>query len=164
MDVLRKQKVNQVPNDNLKLIERFGVNSKQIAALLKTGHNLYCQGRLEDARSIFEGLAALDGTIPYIYGILGAIYQREGDSDQAISFYTQALKLFANDIHCLVNRGELYLKAGRFQDAADDLKNAIALDPQLKNPAARRATLLILLTKDALKTAELSGIEAVLQS
>jgi tetratricopeptide (TPR) repeat protein len=156
-------KINQLRDNNLKFIEQLQVTSKQIAALLQTGHNLYSHGRLKDARSIFEGLAALDGTIPYVYGILGSIYQKEGNPDQAIAFYTKALSLFPNDIYCLVNRGELYLKAGKFQDAANDFKSAIELDVQLKHPAALRATLLILLTKDALTAAGKNGIEAVLQ-
>lgn len=150
-------------NGDVKLIERLQVTPKQIAALLQTGHSLYSQGRLDDARSIFEGLAALDGTIPYVHGILGSIYQKEGNSDQAISFYTQALESFPNDISCLVNRGELYLKAGRFQDAANDFKSAFEIDPALKHPASLRATLLVLLTKEALNAAEENGMEAVLQ-
>lgn len=140
----------------------FEVNPRQTAALLLTGHRLYSHGRQDDARNIFEGLAALNGRNPYVYGILGSIDHKEGKLEQAISFYTLAIDLFP-DLYSLANRGEVYLKLGKFKDAADDFRNVIGLNPKVNHPAAARARLLAGLAQDALRIANEKGIHAILR-
>jgi Tfp pilus assembly protein PilF len=132
----------------------------QEAALLQTGFRFYQQGRLVEAKSIFEGLAVLDFNNAYVHGILGSIYQKAGDDDAAISSYTAAIRLFDKDVSSLVNRGELFLKAGKFQEAAEDFAKAIQLDPTRKNAASNRARLLVAVTQDALTLSKEKGIEA----
>jgi hypothetical protein len=48
-------------------------------------------------------------------------------------------------------RGECYLHLGQLEQAAKDLKAAIEIDSEAKNPAANRARVLITATKEALK-------------
>lgn len=66
-----------------------------------------------------------------------------------------------NDASSLTNRGEILLKPGRFHDAAEDLKKAIALDPRKKDPAANRARLLIGVVRDAMELSREKGIAAL---
>jgi tetratricopeptide (TPR) repeat protein len=150
-------------NGELKFRELFGFDAKQAAALLVVGHNLYTQGRFEDAKNIFEGLTVLDDSNPYVHGILGSIYQKQRKYDLALARYTLALNLFPDDISSLLNRGEVYLKLGKFLEAAEDFKKAIALDPAQENPAANRARLMVALTQDALKLAKEKGLDAVIE-
>lgn len=144
-----------------KLTQLFELNAKQVAALLMTGHKLYQLGRIKDAKSIFEGLDTLDGSIAYAHGILGAIYQKEEKYDPAVERYDTALKLFPQDINSLTNRGEIHLKLGRFEQAAADLEKAMELDPERSHPAANRARMLVCLVQDALRLAKEKGTEAV---
>jgi len=160
MPRLPKEKAEKFRKGELKLAEAFGVNAKQLAALLKAGHALYAQGRLEDALNVFEGLAVLDGRNPYIHGILGSIYQKQEKYDEAVARYSMALKLFPRDVNSLTNRGEVYLTQGKFQESAADFKAAIELDPTGKRPAANRARMLVTLTQQALKLAKEKGVEA----
>jgi Flp pilus assembly protein TadD len=147
----------------IKLATLFGVESRQLAGLLITGYNLFTEGHLEEARTIFEGITILDNKNAYAFSILGAIYQRLEQYDLAVTRYNQALELYPEDISALTNRGEVFLKQGRFDEAAADLRKAISLDPAKEHPSANRARLLVSLTTEALKTAKEKGIEAVLQ-
>jgi len=156
-----KEKVEKFHKGELKLAELFDIDAKQVAALLLTGHNYYSQGKLDEAKRIFEGLAVLDGKNPYVHGILGAIYQKQEKYDVAIARYTLALNIFPKDPNSLTNRGEIYLKLGKFKEAAEDFKKAIELDPERKHPAANRARVLVSLTHEALKLAKEKGVDAV---
>jgi tetratricopeptide (TPR) repeat protein len=154
---------DETTKGDLKLVQRLGMNSRQEAALLQIGFRFYQQGRFADAKNIFEGLALLDETNAYVHGILGSLYQREGKDEAAISSYNAAILLFDNDVDSHVNRGELFLKLGKFQEAAEDFATAIHLDPPRKNRASNRARLLVAITQDALKLGKEKGIEAVQQ-
>lgn len=157
-----KERLEKFKKGEVKFAELFGFDTKQTAALLLTGHNLFKQGRLEDAKRIFEGLAVLDGRNPYVHGILGSIYQKQEKYDIALARYTMALNIFPDDVSSLMNRGEIFLKLGKFVEAAEDFKKALALDPNLKSPAANRARLLVAMTQDALALAKQKGLDALL--
>ena len=156
-----KEKVQNFKKGQLKLAQVFDVDAKQIASILLTGHTLYAQGRLDDAKRVFEGLAVLDGKNPYVQGILGAIYQKQEKYDIAVARYTLALNIFPQDVNSLANRGEIYLKTGNFKEAAADFKKAIELDPARKHPSANRARILVALTQEALKLTKEKGVGAV---
>ena len=132
-------------------------------ALLITGHNFFRQGRLKEATRIFEGLVVVDSQNPYIQGILGSIYQKQQYYELALIRYNNALSLYPDDISALANRGEIFLKLGNFQEAAQDLKRAIELDPAKKDGSANRARLLVSIVKDAISLAQQGGVEALQQ-
>jgi tetratricopeptide (TPR) repeat protein len=133
----------------------------QWTALIVTGHNFFQQGRLQEASKIFEGLAVIDTHNPYIHGILGSIYQNQKKYDLALIRYDHAIALYPDDIQALVNRGEIHLTLGNFQQAAEDLKRAIDLDPGKKDSAANRARLLVAIVKEAITTVEREGMPAL---
>lgn len=152
---MNEQKIQQ------KMIDAMGINSRQIAALLILGYRSYEQGRFEDARKIFEGLVVLDSSNPYVHGILGSIYQKQNQFDLALLRYNNAIALFPGDVNALTNRGEIFVKFGRFKEAAEDLRRAIQLDPDKKDSAANRARLLVSIVQDALTVAKENGIPAL---
>ncbi len=114
--------------------ELLDLKKEQIAAIMLIGYRFYEHGRLYQAARIFEGLAILDPDNAYANGILGAIHQKRGQYDTALKYYNRALVLFPADTNALTNRGEILLKLGRFQEAAEDFKQTIELDPQKKDP------------------------------
>jgi tetratricopeptide (TPR) repeat protein len=131
----------------------------QWTALLVTGYNFFRQGRLEEAATIFEGLVIVDSHNPYIQGVLGSIYQKQEQYDLALIRYNNALALNPADISALSNRGEILLKLGKFQEAAQDFKRAIELDPVKEDGAANRARLLVSIVRDSISLAQQNGIE-----
>jgi tetratricopeptide (TPR) repeat protein len=64
---------------------------------------------------------------------------------------SNTLERFPFDTNLLAKRGELLFVLGRFQEAAEDFKKAIELDPYKKDPAANRSRTLMMLVQEALK-------------
>ncbi|MCI0417485.1 tetratricopeptide repeat protein [bacterium] len=141
------------------IAEALGIEPKQVASLIKTGYVYYEQGRLKEALTLFEAISLLDSLNPYVHGILGSIYQKQQKYDEAVSSYTRALNLIPEDIHALINRGEVYLNQGKLVEATHDFEEAIRLDTAGNHPAANRARLLAILTREALNFATKEGAE-----
>lgn len=155
-----KDRLEKFRKGELKFSRLFGIDANHIASLLLCGHNFLSQGRVEEAKKIFEGLAVLNPDNPYVHSALGSIHQREEQLERAILRYSRALRLFPDDIHALTNRGEIYLKIGRFLEAAGDLKKAIELDPARKHASSNRARLLAEITAQSLDLAEKQKLSA----
>ena len=156
-----KTKLEKFRRGEGRFVQIFNIDAKQVASLIVVGHNFFAQGKLQEAKDIFEGLAVLDPNNPYLHSMLGAICQQMQQYDVAILRYSRALELFPQDINALTNRGEIYLNLGKFQDAAKDLKTAIDLDPRKKHPSANRARLLAAMATESLKVAKEKGADAV---
>ena len=73
--------------------------------------------------------------------------------DGAIEEYSIAIGLDPANMEAYVNRGELLIRKGNFQQAAADFKNALELDPDGLSPSANRARALASVTAAALSTA-----------
>jgi tetratricopeptide (TPR) repeat protein len=146
-----KTKLEQYRKGELKFTQIFELNGARMAAVLACGHNFFSEGRLEEARRIFEGLAVIDPKFSYIHTMLGAIYQKLEKHDVAILRYSLALKLAPNDITALTNRAEIYLTTGKILEAAEDLEKVLAIDPTQKSAVSKRARMLSALAAEALQ-------------
>ncbi|MCI0606384.1 tetratricopeptide repeat protein [bacterium] len=94
MPGIDKSKLESFRAGKLKFVQIFNIDAKQIASLLLVGHNFFLEGRLQQAKAIFKGLAVLDPKNPYVQNILGAIYQQAEQYDKAVLHYSLALELF----------------------------------------------------------------------
>ena len=148
-----KTKLEQYRKGELRFTQIFDLNGPRMAAVLACGHNFFLEGRLEEAKKIFEGLAVIEPKFSYIHTMLGAIYQKLEKHDIAILRYSMALKLYPNDINALTNRAEIYLMMGKFLEAAEDLKKVLVIDPQ-QNPVSNRARMLSALAAEALQSVQ----------
>jgi Flp pilus assembly protein TadD len=119
--------------------ELEGVTKDQQYEMAKVGHRYLSQGKLDDAKSVFEGLAVLDPYDSYFQLALGAIAQREGDLAEADARYSRAIELNPCSSHALANRGEVRMMGGRLVEGAKDLLRAIGEDPDGREPTTRRA-------------------------
>ena len=99
----------------------FELSDEDMTVFQHLGYDLYNQGRLEDAQTMFEGLLSLGDTDPYILNAMGAIQAQKGELETALAFFDQSLAAEPDEIHALTNRAELFLKLNRFDDAATDL-------------------------------------------
>jgi tetratricopeptide (TPR) repeat protein len=143
------------------LAVELGITPAEIASLILLGHSLYEQGKLIEARMIFEGIVLLQPENPYSFAVLGGIHQQMNEYESAIESYSKVLEVYSRDTNTLMNRGECYLNLGRLTEAANDFKVAIELDPQGIDPASNRARFLSKATLGALNLVQEKGIEAV---
>lgn len=148
----RKEKLERYKNAEITLADVLDVTPVQINALLLTGYTFFTQGKLGDSKNILEGLALLNENISSVHALLGSICQKNEEYEAAVEKYTRALLLEPADLYSLGNRGESFLRLGHLDEAADDLRKAVELDPEMKHPAANRARLLVNLVQNAMKT------------
>ncbi|MCI0416155.1 tetratricopeptide repeat protein [bacterium] len=137
-----EERVEKWLSGKLTTAEVYDLTPGLTKALAEHGYLLYEEGKYDSARVIFEALAVVNGSDPNIQKMLGSIYQIHNKWDASYYHYTQALKSAPNDIFVIVNRGETLIHMQRPREAAEDLKRAIQLDPDGKNPVGRRARVL----------------------
>jgi len=121
------------------LSQMFGLAKQEIEAIAALGFQLYEQGKVADAESIFNGLVALDSHVYYGYAGLGALALAEEKLEEATRWLTRAAELNPEDPTVHANLGEALLRQTRVEEAAAEFQTALALDPDEKDPGANRA-------------------------
>lgn len=141
---------------DLTLAQLEGLTAEDLYAMADVGYDLLEEGRVDDARKVFEGLNVYNPFDPYFHSVLGSIYQKLAMPDEALRHYESAVELFPEDIHSWTNAGELMLElSAKYADENEDvsqklfhealcaLERAVELDPACENAAALRARALI---------------------
>jgi tetratricopeptide (TPR) repeat protein len=125
------------------LNEYIGLETSELTAAAALAANLGTQGRVAEARAIFEGLTALDRTCYLGYAGLGAIDLIESDIESALVRLTRAAELNDKDASVQTNLGEALLQRGDFAAAGRCFERALALDPGSVDPGANRARAIV---------------------
>jgi Flp pilus assembly protein TadD len=131
--------MQQAADGQISVGQLLDIQKREIEILAALGMQLYQQGQLEDARTIFTGLVALDGNVHYGYAGLGAMALIEQQLDDAVRWLTRATELNPADPAIYANLGEALLRQENFKAAAAAFEAALKLDPTEKNPGANRA-------------------------
>ncbi|MEZ5403560.1 MAG: tetratricopeptide repeat protein [Bryobacteraceae bacterium] len=117
----------------------FGLNEPQLLGIAALASNLYLQGQVDDARTLFEGLTAVQPSLYYGHAGLGAIALFRGDAAAAVGHLAKAAELNPNDASVQANLGEALLRTGDVAGAAGPLSRAMELDPEGRDEGANRA-------------------------
>ncbi len=119
------------------LKEVRGYSDEELYAVARAAYAFFHQGKIAEARTLFQGLFAVNPRDPYFARALAVVEYASGNSDGAIAAYDVASKLDPNDIAALVGRAEVLLATNQRQRAAEDLKRAVAGkgDERLKTKA-----------------------------
>lgn len=131
--------------------ELIGMTAEEAYTVAQFGYAYFAAGRYHDALKVFGGLQACNPTDAYFHTMCGACYQQLDMQKEAFQEYDLALRINPNDFNAYVNRGEMYLQQGDLDRGVDDLKKAVALDPEGKNPAGQRARATLLGVKKAIE-------------
>jgi type III secretion system low calcium response chaperone LcrH/SycD len=108
-----------------------GYKDEELYAIAKTAYFFYYQGRLTEARTLFQGLYAVNPTDPYFAKALGVVELAAGNAQGALAAYNVAQSLAPEDPAIYVSRAEVKLSLGQKAQAADDLRAAVAKgDPE----------------------------------
>ena len=119
--------------------EVYGVDKESQYKVAELGYNLMTQGKLSEAKAIFEGLVAMDPKDTYFLTACGAAAQREEDLEDANKWYDLALEVDSKSAVALANRGEIKLIQGNIDEAISDLSAAIQADAEGTQPSTQRA-------------------------
>ncbi len=131
--------------------KRLGVTEQEFKEMGRIGAMYYNRGDLGKARTVFEGLVAMDPASSDAHAALGALLTRTLENDLALAHLSRAIELNDKQIAAYVNRAEVKLRQQQGEAAVADLKRAIELDPRQKNPAANRARAMVMGIHDALE-------------
>lgn len=111
------------------------------------GHRLFEEGKVEEARRVFEKLVALDVADPFPHSMLGTIYLALGEPERALALFQACLAIDPNDLAALTYRGEIRLNRGKLKPALGDLNRAVELGAA-DDPFVLRARRLLRLAHD----------------
>lgn len=125
------------------LKELKGYSDDELYAIAHTGYFFLMQGKNNEARTLFEGLVAIDPKNDYYYRALGVIFHKLGDAERAIKQFSYAIQVSPKTASSYVNRAEVYLSLGRSADAANDLRKALEVVTPREPQLARKARALL---------------------
>jgi type III secretion system low calcium response chaperone LcrH/SycD len=112
-----------------------GYSDEELFSIARTGYFFYYQGKLAEARTVFQGLYAIDPLEPYFAKALGVVEMASGNTAGALAAYDVALKIDSEDSMAYVGRAEVKLAQGMRSSAVDDLRRAqtnVGADEALK--------------------------------
>ncbi len=131
----------------------MGLTRDELYLIAKRGYTLLQQGKLDEAKVIYEGLVYLDPYDPYFYTVLGSIRQKQEKFDDALACFEIALRLQPWNVNALANRGEILLNMGKIEEALADFQKVLAYnpDPKNENPSVVRTKALLFTLKEAIE-------------
>ncbi|MBZ4417167.1 SycD/LcrH family type III secretion system chaperone [Myxococcus sp. RHSTA-1-4] len=106
-----------------------GYSDEELYAIAKTAYFFFYQGRVSEARTLFQGLYAVNPTDSYFAKALGVVEMAAGNGQGALAAFDVAAKLSPQDPSVYVGRAEVKLALGQKPQAIEDLRRAAAMTP-----------------------------------
>lgn len=117
--------VEQWSQGRVSLKQIVGLQEAELYAIANQGYYLFLQGKTEPARTLFEGLVAIDPRNPYYYRALGAIYWQMREPERSVRQFTYAIRVAPREITSYINRAEVYVAQKQYRLAEADLRFAL---------------------------------------
>lgn len=156
MEQILAERLEKVASGQATIAEAAGLTKDQLYEIASKAYQLLGQGKLDEARQIYEGLVAADPYDSVFHCHLGAVLWRSGDMDRAFEEYDAAVRFNYANIDALAGRGELLLARGEVEKGVDDLSRTLENDPDCKRPSTQRARALLFSMHEAAKASRAS--------
>lgn len=101
-----------------------GYSDEELYAIARMAYFFFYQGKINEARSLFQGLYAVNPLDTYFAKALGVVEMAAGNPQGAMAAYDVALKISPDDPAAYVGRSEVRLAQGERRHAIDDLRRA----------------------------------------
>lgn len=101
-----------------------GYSDEELYSIARMGYFFYYQGKVNEARTVFQGLYAINPTDAYFAKALGVVEMAAGNPVGAIAAYDVAIKISPQDSTAYVGRAEVKLSQNQRNQAIDDLRRA----------------------------------------
>lgn len=118
------QRVQAWADGKSTLREVRGYSEEELYSIARTGYFFFYQGKIEEARVVFQGLYAIDPAEPYYARALGVVEMASGNPTGAIAAYDVAVKMAPYEAAGYLGRAEVKLLQGHREQAIEDLKRA----------------------------------------
>ncbi|MFL5320160.1 MAG: tetratricopeptide repeat protein [Myxococcaceae bacterium] len=148
------ERVDKYLRGEMTLAELNGISGPEMLEMAVVAFQMYEQGKYEEAKVIFQGLASLEPREAYFATALGAVHLAQENLDDAERYFNVAITLNPQELSSYVNRGEVYLRKGKIIEAAEDFKKVLELDPEQKDPLTARARVLAMAAYETMKAAK----------
>ncbi len=124
----------------------LGYTELDISHIVSLAFKMLEEGKLDNARILYEGVHALNPeNIDAMVG-LGAIYTHQNFPTQAIELFSRVLEEEPEHLFSLLQRGEAYIQENdedSLSKAVEDFKKIMELDPKAESREAKRALAII---------------------
>lgn len=110
------------------LKEVRGYSDEELYAVARTAYAFFHQGKLVEARTLFQGLFAVNPRDAYFARALGVVEYASGNAEGALAAYEVAIKLAPSDAENYLGHAEVLLALRQPARAAEDLKKALAAE------------------------------------
>lgn len=101
-----------------------GYTDEQLYSIARTAYLFYYQGKIEEARTLFQGLYAVNPLDSYFAKALGVVEFAAGNAQGAVTAYDVCIKLSPEDVGAYVGRAEVKIALGQKSGAIEDLRRA----------------------------------------
>jgi type III secretion system low calcium response chaperone LcrH/SycD len=101
-----------------------GYSDEELYSVARMAYFYFYQGKVEEARTLFQGLYAINPLDAYFAKALGVVEMAAGNPQGALAAYDVALKIVPRDPSALVGRAEVKLAQGQRTQALEDLRKA----------------------------------------
>lgn len=101
-----------IDGDGPTFAQTYGITFDQGVEWAEQGLEMAREGRLDEARVILEGLVTLNPRSPGYWFALGAVYEKQELSDDAIQAFTQVTRRDVRHTEAWLRLGLLKLKKG----------------------------------------------------
>lgn len=101
------------------------IDSRCVKAYYHNGTSKLKDGQIEAAIMDFKKAEDIDSTIAGIMDGLGQCYHAQGDYENALMQYDDALKARENDVEFLKNRSATFYDLKKYDESARDLDKAL---------------------------------------
>ena len=123
-DAALAQRLQKWADGKATLKDVRGYSDEELYSIARTGYYFFYQGKLEQARTVFQGLYAVNPLDPYFAKALGVVEMASGNPAGAVAAYDVALRLAPQDAGAYLGRAEVKLLQGNRSQALDDLRKA----------------------------------------
>lgn len=121
-----QEKLQKWADGRMTLKEVRGYSDEELYAIARTAYFFFYQGRISEARTLFQGLYAINPTDSYFAKALGVVEYAAGNAQGALAAFDVAVKLSPNDAASFLGRAEVRLAQGQKALALEDLQKASA--------------------------------------
>lgn len=111
---------------------------------------LYDEGRYVEAKAMFQELCTKEPKHALHRTALGLVALAMDALPEAERELTRSIELSSKEPSAFVTRGEVYVRLGRYAEAATDFDKAVSLAPERNDPLAKRARLLATTAREML--------------